>query len=135
MKAVIAVVQYMERELCYARKKEGGVENKVLTKELITALFAEFSNRNGEPHLHTHTGHASATRDGEKWRSLLSDGFSNKGVVKFLGKVYRNELAQNVQKLGYNIRAYGSEGFFEIDGANKEVIKFFPQEERILLSG
>ncbi len=125
IRAVVVVMKYMERELCYARNKEGGIEGPVKTKALLTAMFTEFSNRNGEPFIHTHTVHANATHDEEKWRSLWSNAFSKKGMVKYLGKVYRNELAQNIQQLGYGIRSFGNEGLFEIEGINKECIKYF----------
>ena len=133
MDAVAKVVDYIEREYCYARKKEDGVEKPVQTKDLIAALFTEFSNKNNEPQLHTHSVLMNATFDGEKYRALWSDIFSDKGKVKYLGKVYRNQLAQNIKELGYNIVKVGREGLFEIEGVDRKVIEYFSTRRKEIL--
>jgi conjugative relaxase-like TrwC/TraI family protein len=87
--------------LVYARKGNAGIEQEIVNK-LTFALFTHTTNRNLEPQDHVHCLLANMAKcsDG-KYRSIVWDNiFENN---KFIGQVFRNELALETTKLGYEI--------------------------------
>ncbi len=58
-----------------------------------------------------------------KWRTMVDDGlFKGKMTI---GAIYRAELAQRLQSLGYGIEKTHPDGRFEIAGVSREVIEGF----------
>jgi conjugative relaxase-like TrwC/TraI family protein len=100
--AVQNTLKYIERSgLIYARKGKNGVVHEEINK-LTFALFAHTTNRNLEPQDHVHCLLANIAKcsDG-KYRSISWDRILENH--KFLGQIFRNELAIEVKKLGYEI--------------------------------
>lgn len=121
--AVTKTLQYVEENLAQVRRK---VDKQVLhekTDNLIAAKFMHMSSRELDPQLHTHCVviNASQKEDGQ-WRAFdYSQIFNNK---KNLGMMYRNELAIELQKMGYKVE-FDSQGLFEIAGFNEKILEEF----------
>lgn len=117
----------------------------VETKNLVTALFMHDTNRNLEPHLHTHAIVVNATFDevNDKFKTLSSDKVGNsQGFVEVtwnhkiaLGKLYRSFLKEELAAQGYEFEQTGKNGLWEIKGIPSEALKAFStRREEILLA-
>jgi hypothetical protein len=77
--------------------------------------------------LHTHFVIANATRDQTgKWYAL--NEYEMVRAVRYVGKVYQNEMARAVQQLGYGIRLVRQNGEitgFEIEGISDSLCERF----------
>ncbi|TVP60106.1 MAG: conjugative relaxase, partial [Nodularia sp. (in: Bacteria)] len=102
------------------------------TDNLVVAEFDHIETRELDPHLHTHALVMNMTQlDNGEWYSLVNDEiFQNK---KFLGMVYQNHLAVEVQKLGYEVKAL-KHGQFEIKGFQSEDLKEFSKRRQQILN-
>ena len=87
---------------------------------LCAAAFTHDASRALDPQLHTHFVIANATRDQTgKWYAL--NEYEMVRAVRYVGKVYQNEMARAVQKSGYTIRHTTRNGEitgFEIEGVS-----------------
>ncbi|HUO63712.1 MAG TPA: MobF family relaxase [Terriglobales bacterium] len=99
-------------ELAQARKKVNGRSRVEETRNLVVAKFRHETSRERDPQLHTHALVLNLTRrsDGE-WRALRNDSIIKS--TRYLGAVYRAELATELQRAGYVLR-HGRDGFFEL---------------------
>lgn len=99
-------------ELAMARTKAKGVTSVERTGKLVAALFRHETSREKDPALHTHAVVMNMTQraDGQ-WRALKNDEIVKH--TRYLGSVYRGELAMELQKAGYAIRQ-GRDGAFEL---------------------
>jgi conjugative relaxase-like TrwC/TraI family protein len=99
-------------ELAQARKKVDGRSRVEETRNLVVAKFRHETSRERDPQLHTHALVLNLTRrhDGE-WRALRNDSIIKS--TRYLGAVYRAELAAELQRAGYVLR-HGRDGFFEL---------------------
>lgn len=99
-------------ELAQARKKVSGRSRVEETRSLVVAKFRYETSRERDPQLHTHALVLNLTqrRDGE-WRALRNDSIIQ--ATRYLGAVYRAELAAELQLAGYVLR-HGRDGFFEL---------------------
>jgi len=95
----------------------------VQTDNLIVAKWHHDTSRELDPHLHTHCLIMNCTQgpDG-KWRSISNKPFYQNKIL--LGQIYRNELALECRKLGYEIEPHPKE-LFEIIGYTREQIEGF----------
>ncbi len=95
----------------------------VQTDNLIVAKWHHDTSRELDPHLHTHCLIMNCTQgpDG-KWRSISNKPFYQNKIL--LGQIYRNELALECRKLGYEIEPHPKE-LFEIKGYTREQIEGF----------
>jgi len=95
----------------------------VQTDNLIVAKWHHDTSRELDPHLHTHCLVMNCTQgpDG-KWRSINNKAFYQHKML--LGQIYRNELALECRKLGYEIEPHPQE-LFEIKGYTREQIEGF----------
>ncbi|MBI1821145.1 MAG: relaxase domain-containing protein [Nitrospirae bacterium] len=121
--AVTGALQYVETHFSQARITEGGVTERVQTGNLVIAKFDHDTSRALDPQLHTHAVVMNMTQraDGE-WRALSNEKlYENKLLI---GQIYRNELANNLKALGYEIQV-GKNGLFEIKGVDPALIKEF----------
>jgi conjugative relaxase-like TrwC/TraI family protein len=103
MRALTKTLSYIEASgMIYTRKGTDGINKEVVNK-LTYALFVHTTNRKLEPQDHVHCLLANATKctDG-KYRTIVWDDLLKQN--KFIGQIFRNELALEVQKLGYEIR-------------------------------
>lgn len=93
------------------------------TGNICAAAFTHDASRALDPQLHTHFVIANATRSlNGRWYAL--NEFEMVKAVRYAGKVYQNELASSVQRLGYEIREVRQNGEvtgFEIAGVSDEL--------------
>ncbi|NPE55884.1 conjugative relaxase [Dickeya dadantii] len=101
-KAVTVAMTALE-ERAAARKKVLGKSYVQNTANLIVAKFRHETNREMEPHLHTHAVTINATqRSDKKWAALLNDELIKN--VKYYGAIYKAELAKALEEMGYILR-------------------------------
>lgn len=99
-------------ERAQTRKKVKGESRVEDTKNLVVAKFRHETSREQDPQLHTHALVLNLTRRSDgAWRALRNDEIVK--ATKYLGAVYRAELAAELQELGYALR-HGREGTFEL---------------------
>jgi conjugative relaxase-like TrwC/TraI family protein len=123
-KAVIKTLSYIEKNLIQTRKMVNGELVYEDVSNITASMFRHDTSRNQDPQLHTHCVLANAVRrdDGE-WRSAyFGKIFDNK---KFLGQVYRSELAYELKQQGYDIRVTGNNSTFELENIPKGLIEVF----------
>ncbi|HIC2006324.1 TPA: MobF family relaxase [Citrobacter freundii] len=101
-KAVTLAVEELERR-AMTRYKIDGRSYKEETGNLIVAKFRHETNREQEPHLHTHAVAINATRRADGvFRALVNDELIKNS--KFYGALYRSILARELEALGYKLR-------------------------------
>ena len=129
------VLDYIEQSgVIYTRKGKGGVIIEGIHR-LTYALFIHNVSRNLDPQDHIHCLLANMTKcaDG-KYRSIVWEEMLNN--IKFFGQAYRNELALEVKKLGYDIRTRilsdGSSSF-ELTKISQDLIDAFSTRRKELL--
>ena len=117
-------------EHAQARKKANGKSQIEATRNLVVAKFRHETSRERDPQLHTHALVLNLTRrrDGE-WRALRNDEIVK--TTRYLGAVYRAELAKELQHAGYSLR-HGREGFFELAHIGRaQLVAFSRRTEQI----
>lgn len=126
-KAVAAALQAAEA-MSQARSKVDGRSRVETTGNLIVAKFRHETTRAKDPELHTHAVVMNLTQraDGQ-WRALKNDEIIK--ATKYLGAVYRSELANELQRQGHELR-YGREGMFELASMSREQIMAFSQRSQ-----
>jgi conjugative relaxase-like TrwC/TraI family protein len=102
MNATSRTLNYIEKKgYAVARKGQAGKDKEEINK-LSFASFYHTTNRNLEPQAHVHCFLANAAKcSDDKYRSLEFKQILNNN--KFLGQVFRNELALETKKLGIDI--------------------------------
>lgn len=110
--------QFAQASVKVRRKK--GIET---TANLVVARFRHETSREKDPHLHTHAIVMNLTRrrDGA-WRALVNDQLVKS--TKYLGAVYRAELAAELTKLGYELRLE-RDGMFELARVSRDELAAF----------
>lgn len=130
--AVKATLDEIERNYIKTRIKQSGITEAINTDVLIAATFQHHTSRNLDPQLHTHCVIANATKDisSDKWRSVFFDDiYDNK---KFLGAIYRAELAYQINQLGYEIDIKSNDTIFELKNISQELLdKFSTRSQQI----
>lgn len=123
-RAVAKALEHAE-ERAQARHKVDGKTRIETTGNLIIGKFRHETSREQDPQLHTHAVIMNLTRrsDGQ-WRALKNDEIVK--ASKYLGAVYRAELAHELQKLGYQIR-HGRDGMFELAHISRRQLEAFSQ--------
>lgn len=108
-------------------RKQGGQKDRT-TGNLVAAAFMHNSSRALDPQLHTHFTVFNATFDESEhcWKALQARGMYD--AIRYGTAVYRNELARQVQQIGYHIVA--AKHGFEIEGVSDEVLKRFSKRSR-----
>lgn len=111
-----------------ARHKQNGSTRLETTGNLIIATFRHETSRARDPQLHTHAVVLNMTRrqDGQ-WRALKNDEIIK--TTKYLGAVYRAELAHGLQEIGYQIR-HERDGLFELAHISREQVAGFSQRSQ-----
>ncbi len=117
-----------ELEQFASRQNNSLIERRSeITGNICAAAFTHDASRALDPQLHTHFVIANATRSPNgRWYAL--NEFEMVKAVRYAGKVYQNELARAVRKLGYEIREVrmnGSVTGFEIEGVSDELCQRF----------
>jgi conjugative relaxase-like TrwC/TraI family protein len=131
--AVKNTLDEIEKDYLKTRVRKGDEINLKSTGKMVAAMFRHELSRDLDPQLHTHTIVANLTADEKgKWRSAYFDEiYDNK---KFLGLIYRSELAKLVKELGYEIEHKGKECFFELKNVPQELNNFFSNRSKKIRS-
>lgn len=94
------------------------------SSDVIIAKFDHNTNRLQEPDTHTHALLINAVKSSDgKWRSIENSEIYD--TQRLYGAMYMNKLAENVQKLGYDIVIKDSKGNFDIKGIDQHTIDSF----------
>jgi len=118
-KAVSRTIDLIESRYATTRINKQPVK----TDNLIVAKWHHDTSRELDPHLHTHCLVMNCTQAADgKWRSISNKPFYQNKIL--LGQIYRNELALECRKLGYEIEPHPKE-LFEIKGYTREQIEGF----------
>jgi conjugative relaxase-like TrwC/TraI family protein len=121
--AVETVLSVLEERYAQTRISTVQGRQRVTTGNILAAVFRHETSREQDPQLHSHCVVINATQlaDGT-WRS-----FSNEAIVahqKLLGEIYQNELAHQIQKLGYEVEPRAN-GQFELKGYDPHLLNTF----------
>lgn len=130
-KAVKAAMEYVEKEMIYARKGKGGAESEFTGNATIASHRHETSRTVdgiADPQLHTHNLVLNQTQraDGQ-WVSARLDFGHNNEKFNILDSIYKAELAKEVKAAGYEIE-HTKDGF-EIKGITRENIEDFSRRK------
>ncbi|BAY14080.1 MobF family relaxase [Calothrix sp. NIES-2098] len=130
--AVKKTLELIEQRYSYTRATTQQGQQLIRTNNLVVAEFDHIETRELDPHLHTHALVMNMTQlENSSWYSLFNDEiFKNK---KFLGMVYQNYLALEVEKLGYQVEPK-KHGQFEIKGFRDEDLKEFSKRRQQILN-
>ena len=116
-KAVSETLKYLEKNVLESRavNPETGKLERVGNQNMVAATFRHEASRNLDPQLHSHAviANMSQGEDG-KWRTIENHSLYEN--MKFLGAHYRNILASELSKLGYDIEKTHPDGRFELKG-------------------
>jgi conjugative relaxase-like TrwC/TraI family protein len=116
-----------------ARVRQNGANADRTTANLALAVYDHDTSRELDP-LHTHAVAANLTYDGTegRWKALQCSGIYERRA--YLTEVYRNALALEVRRLGYEIENrrddQGRDAGFEIRGVAPELLTRFSQRSR-----
>ena len=128
--AVRTALGLAEAHLAATRIREDGEVRRENTGNLVIASFRHGTSRALDPQLHSHNVILNMTRDARgQWRSLEPRAFYQ--MQKSLGAIYRQELAAEVQRLGYDIRI-DKDALFEIEGVAPDVLERFSQRAAMI---
>ena len=117
-------------ERVQARKTVKGKHRIENTRNLVVAKFRHETSRERDPHLHTHALVLNLTRreDGE-WRATRNEEIVK--AIRYLGAVYRAELAAELVRQGYALR-HAREGFFELAHIGREELAAFSRRSQAI---
>jgi conjugative relaxase-like TrwC/TraI family protein len=130
--AVARTLAVIEERYAQTRVRTEEGRKAIATGNLIVAQFHHDTSREKDPQLHTHCVVINATQleDG-RWQSLHNDILFKQ--QKLLGMIYQNELAVEVQRLGYAIEPK-TNGQFELKGYTSEQLQTFSKRREQILA-
>jgi ATP-dependent exoDNAse (exonuclease V) alpha subunit len=121
-----------ELETCaQTRMRQDGANEDRSTGNLVLAVYQHDTSRELDPQLHTHAVAANLTYDGTegRWKALQASEIYD--CRAYLTEVYRNALAREVRRLGYEIvdrrNGRGRDQGFEIRGISEKLLEDFSQ--------
>ncbi len=121
-----------ELEACaQTRVRQDGANEDRRTGNLVLAVYQHDTSRELDPQVHTHAVAANLTYDGTegRWKALQASEIYD--CRAYLTEVYRNALASEVRRLGYEIvdrrDGRGRDQGFEIRGISEKLLQDFSQ--------
>ncbi|MEO0409439.1 MAG: MobF family relaxase, partial [Cyanobacteria bacterium P01_A01_bin.135] len=130
--AVARTMAVVEERYAQTRVRTAEGRKVITTGNLIVAQFHHDTSREKDPQLHTHCVVLNATQlKDDQWRSLHNDILFKQ--QKLLGMIYQNELAVQVQRLGYAIEPKAN-GQFELKGYAPEQLQAFSKRREQILA-
>jgi conjugative relaxase-like TrwC/TraI family protein len=117
-----------------ARVRQNGANDDRMTGNMAVALYQHDTSRELDPQLHTHAVAANLTYDGteNRWKALQASGIYERRA--YLTEIYRNALAREVRKCGYEIESQrgckGRDAGFEIRGVPGDLLRKFSQRSQ-----
>jgi conjugative relaxase-like TrwC/TraI family protein len=120
-------LEYIERNFVQTRHRKKKEMSYEMTGNAAFAIFCHHTSRELDPQLHAHCVMPNITFDpkGKKspYMCIHNVIYENKHHI---GQYFRNELAQELQKLDYRIEVTDPQnGLFEIKGVSDEIIANF----------
>lgn len=111
-----------------ARRKIGGKSRVEDTGKLAVAMFRHETNRNLDPHLHTHSIVLNLTqRQDGQYRALHNDKIMK--CIAEASQAYQSNLAKKCRELGYNIRL-NKNGTFDLAHISPDHIMQFSSRSK-----
>ncbi|MBD2425559.1 MobF family relaxase [Phormidium sp. FACHB-1136] len=130
--AVTRTLAILEERYAQTRVRTPEGRQAVGTGNLIVAQFHHDTSREKDPQLHTHCVVINATQLANgRWQSLHNDILFQQ--QKLLGMIYQNELAVEVQRLGYAIEPRAN-GQFELKGYRPDDLQTFSKRREQILA-
>lgn len=121
--AVTEALRELETHACH-QSGRGVNKRYVASGAIAAAVFRHGESRALDPHLHSHAFIFNVTRSDSKGGRLLALESSNIFArTKYLTEVYRNALAREVQRVGYQIERRPNG--FELAGVSPELLERF----------
>ena len=109
------------------------------TGNLCAAVFRHDASRALDPQLHTHFVVANATWDDRQQMMVALESCEMVKAIRYAGKVYQNELAREVQGLGYQVeQSRNDKGMvegFEVQGVSAAVRQRFSKRRAEVEAG
>lgn len=123
-KAVEQILSEIEKNEIAARVTQNSETISIKTGNMAVGKFNHYVSRNSDPQLHTHCVVLNKTSYNNKIYAIdNTDLYKNKILY---GQLYRNELAKNLQAIGYKTEMTDNEkGFFELKGIEKYTLEQF----------
>lgn len=111
-----------------ARIRKDGADSDRTTGNLVGAAFTHNSSRALDPQLHTHFVLFNCTFDSKekRWKALQTSAMFD--ASKYGTEVYRNELANRLRGIGYEIQK--SSNGFQIKSVSKEIQRRFSKRSQ-----
>ncbi|HEX9221587.1 MAG TPA: MobF family relaxase, partial [Gemmatimonadaceae bacterium] len=130
--AVAKALQALEAHAA-TRVRQGRANSDRTTGNLVIAVYQHDTSRELDPQLHTHAVAANLTDGAEgRWKALQASGIYERR--SYLTEVYRNALAQEMRRLGYEIEnrrnAMGRDCGFEIRGISDDLLAKYSKRSR-----
>jgi conjugative relaxase-like TrwC/TraI family protein len=128
--ATVRMLDVLEERYSITRQMQNGKRQKVITGQVAIAQFHHDTSRDLDPQLHTHNIIFNLQRlPSGQWRSLENSAIYYTKML--LGQIYRNELAQEVQRLGYKIQMTNNRlGLWELQGYSSQQLKAFSKRSQ-----
>ncbi|MCP4156535.1 MAG: relaxase domain-containing protein [bacterium] len=128
-KSVKDVMNFVEEKLILVRKSNRGIREINRSDNILAAKFDHMTSRENDPQLHSHVVVMNMTRYDDKILAVHNTEIYKN--IKSVGKLYRNEMAVNLQNAGYQIEVkYMDDGFFEITGVSEGDIENFSKRSK-----
>lgn len=130
--AVEDTLLMIEKNEIYTRETERNNTKRIKTGMMLCGKFNHFVSRDQDPLIHTHCVIINKTlRPDGKLRAVDNDHLYKYQML--YGYVYQTNLANNLQKMGYEINFDSQKNLFELAGVNREQIEFFSKRRHEIL--
>ncbi|PSN16476.1 conjugative relaxase domain protein, TrwC/TraI family [filamentous cyanobacterium CCT1] len=126
--AVDTALGVLQERFAQARVSTPEGRQRVVTGNIVAAVFQHDSSRELDPQLHSHCVVMNTTQlsDGA-WRSLSNEEIVANQIL--LGEIYQNELAYQLRQFGYDIVPQGK-GQFELNDYSPTLLSTFSTRTR-----
>ena len=126
--AVDTALEVLQERFAQARVSTPEGRQRVVTGNIVAAVFQHDSSRELDPQLHSHCVVMNTTQlpDGA-WRSLSNEEIVVNQIL--LGEIYQNELAYQLRQCGYDIDPQGK-GQFELSHYSQPLLGTFSTRTR-----
>jgi len=124
--AVRLANEYIEKNLAETRQGQGGKE-RVQASGVAIANYTHNTSRSHDPQLHTHSVILNAVERSTDGQIRALEPQKIYQYQKTIDQIYKNELASQLQKLGYAIEMKDKNGNFEIKGIDQKIIDKFSE--------
>ncbi len=131
-RAVAEALKFVESYAFVRERLEDGSYSYRATDNIIAARFTEFFSRALDPQLHTHSVVANLTYDAKRTGWYALESYPLFKMKMAAGQIYRNALAHDAVKLGYDIETQADTGLFDIPGIPKELLSLYSQRREAI---